>query len=278
MHKGTSYPGLHPAIIDQQLFDAVQAVLARKQRGKRERSPSPAPLAGLLYDALGNRMAATHAQGRGGKRYLYYISPVPASHPDSARVLRRIPAPGIENILMERLRYWSSRPNAGWSDLLPFVTRVELHCEAMVVDLLPPPHEKWFVETTEQSTEGPDDAFRITSPVRIQTRGGRTSRIEGSASPLRSRPDKTLIAGLRRAHAELKKCGIDVTDIKASIEHARGIKDPYLRKLSGLAFLAPDIQRAILEGRQPADLKLADLISLDLPFAWEDQRNLLGMT
>lgn len=278
MHKGTCYPGLHPPIIELELFDAVQEVLARKQRGKRERIHSRAPLAGLLYDALGNRMAATHAHGRGGKRYLYYISPVPASHPDAARVLRRVPAPGVEDILMERLRCWSSRPNAGWFDLLPFVARVELHCEALVVELVPPPHEKWSVDAPEQSSPRPDGTLQITSPVKIQTRGGRTSRIEGSASPLRSRPHKTLIAGLRRAHAELKKCGIDVIDSKASIEHARGIKDPYLRKLSALAFLAPDIQRTILEGRQPANLKLADLISLELPFAWDHQRKLLGMT
>ncbi|OBX17981.1 hypothetical protein A9995_13635 [Erythrobacter sp. QSSC1-22B] len=277
VHKGTSHPGLHPPIIDQELFDAVQENLARKERGKRERAPSPAPLAGLLYDALGNRMAATHAHGRGGKRYLYYISPVPASHPDAARVLRRVPAPGIEDILMERLRCWSSRPNAGWSDLLPFVVRVELHCDALVVDLSPPPHEKWLVEIPEQYSGSPDGTLRITSPVKIQSRGGRTSRIDGSASPLRMRPDKTLIAGLRRAHAELKSCGIDVIDSKASIEHARGIKDPYLRKLSALAFLAPDIQRAILEGRQPAGINLSDLLSFELPLAWDDQRKLLGI-
>jgi hypothetical protein len=84
----------------------------------------------------------------------------------------------------------------------------------------------------------------------------------------RSRPDKALITGLRRAHAELKERGLDMTD---------RIADAYLRKLTGLAFLAPDIQRAILEGRQPADLKLADLVSRrELPLGWDDQRKLLG--
>ena len=146
----------------------------------------------------------------------------------------------------------------------------------MVVDLAPPAHENWTADAPEECSTGPNGSLRITSPVKILTRGGRTSRIDGSASPRHSRPDKTLIAGLRRAHAELKKCGIDVTDSRASIEHACGVKDPYLRKLTGIAFLAPDIQRTILEGRQPADLKLADVLSRELPLAWEDQRKLLG--
>lgn len=65
-------------------------------------------------------------------------------------------------------------------------------------------------------------------------------------------------------------------DAKSAMNQARGVDDPYLRKLTGLAFLAPDIQRALLEGRQPAGIKLADLLSHRLPLAWEDQRQQLG--
>ncbi len=85
------------------------------------------------------------------------------------------------------------------------------------------------------------------------------------------------MAGLRRAHAELQARGIDMTQTRNPVLDARGVDDPYLRKLTGLAFLAPDIQRAILEGRQPPGLKLADFISRELPLAWDDQRLLLGL-
>lgn len=120
--------------------------------------------------------------------------------------------------------------------------------------------------------------LRITSPLRVLTRGGRTSRIEGSARSGRCRPDRALIAGLRRAHSELASRGVDLADPKLTIDAARGLDDPYLRKLSGLAFLAPDIQRAILEGRQPTGLKLADLLSITLPLSWSEQRKLLRIT
>ena len=277
VHKDISHPGLHSAIIDRELFDTVQEMIISRRRGIRERARVSAPLAGILFDALGNRMAATHARGRGGQRYLYYISPVPASHPDASRVLRRVPASGIEDIVIERLRCWMKRPNAGWSDLAPFIGRIEVYCTAIVAELAPPPHEEWTVDASEQCSMLANGNLRITSPVRIVTRGGRTTQMDGSAGPSRSRPDKVLIAGLRRAHAELHKCGIDMMDSKTSAEHARGVADPYLRNLTILAFLAPDIQRAILEGRHPAGLKLADLLANEIPLGWNDQRAMLGI-
>jgi len=275
VHKGVSHPGLHPPIVERELFDAVQARLGARKVHRRKRQASRAPLAGILFDALGNRMAATHARGRGDRRYLYYISSVPASHPDADRVLRRVPAPAVEEIVMERLRAWSSRPASGWSDLLPFLKRVEVHREAIVVDLLPPAHESWTAAESERCSRLDDGLLRITSPVKVNTRGGRTTRVDGLARPVRSNPDRALIAGLRRAHAELGARGMELA-VNPSLGKARGIDDPYLRKLTRLAFLAPDIQRAILEGRQPPALKLADLLASELPLSWDQQRRQLG--
>ncbi|WP_374406293.1 recombinase family protein [Pelagerythrobacter sp.] len=277
VHRDASYPGLHEPIVDRATFDAAQDLLERNRRGTRERAIASAPLTGILYDALGNRMAATHARGRGGKRYLYYISPVPASDPDAGRVLRRVSAPAIEDILVERLRSWSKRPAAAWSDIRSFVRRIELHPDAVVVDLAPPAHESWTADPPDTMATPVDGILRITTPVRIHTRGGRTSCVENAARSGRLRPDRSLIAGLRRAHTELGEHGIELADIRGSIGNARGMEDPYLRRLVGIAFLAPDIQHAILEGRQPADLRLADLVSRKLPLDWDDQRRLLGI-
>jgi site-specific DNA recombinase len=51
---------------------------------------------------------------------------------------------------------------------------------------------------------------------------------------------------------------------------------PYERRLLRLAFLAPDIQQAILAGLQPRSLNLEQLIHSDLPSAWPAQRRALG--
>jgi hypothetical protein len=46
--------------------------------------------------------------------------------------------------------------------------------------------------------------------------------------------------------------------------------------LARLAFLAPDIQQAIVEGRQRNGVSLERLMRIDLPLNWIDQRRLLG--
>lgn len=50
----------------------------------------------------------------------------------------------------------------------------------------------------------------------------------------------------------------------------------YQRRLIRLAFLAPDLQATILEGRQGPGLTLAALMAEDLPLSWAGQRKLFG--
>ncbi len=50
---------------------------------------------------------------------------------------------------------------------------------------------------------------------------------------------------------------------------------PYDRNIRRLAFLAPDIQRAILDGRQPHHLNLKALKHVELPLNWSRQREML---
>ncbi|WP_104020205.1 hypothetical protein [Roseovarius nitratireducens] len=51
---------------------------------------------------------------------------------------------------------------------------------------------------------------------------------------------------------------------------------PYRRRLIRLAFLAPDLQDAILGGRQPCEMALAALMDADLPLSWSEQRRRFG--
>ncbi|MHA1179969.1 MAG: hypothetical protein ACTSSR_04500 [Alphaproteobacteria bacterium] len=92
-------------------------------------------------------------------------------------------------------------------------------------------------------------------------------------------PDPRLIATIaqgRRWFAEIqggkaksltelaKRHCVDRTDIGRAIS---------------LAFLAPDIVEAILEGRQPVELTAARLKrARDLPVSWAEQRQVLGFT
>jgi site-specific DNA recombinase len=75
-HRETDYPGQHPAIIDKDLWDRVQAKLQSSGARPRGRSTDPAPtrcLSGKLRDDTGDLLTPTHTERR-GRRYSYYIS------------------------------------------------------------------------------------------------------------------------------------------------------------------------------------------------------------
>ena len=75
MHKGNAYPGEHQAIVEQSLWDGVQAVLAknRVERATGANSRHPSFLTSLVFDQNGGRLTPTHAVKK-GTRYRYYVS------------------------------------------------------------------------------------------------------------------------------------------------------------------------------------------------------------
>ncbi len=63
----------------------------------------------------------------------------------------------------------------------------------------------------------------------------------------------------------------------AEITKREQLRPDNVSRVLPLAWLAPDIAAAILEGRQPADLTAKKLRDLpDLPLDWTDQRCVLG--
>ena len=75
VHKGTSYPGEHQAIIDQPLWDQVQAILQEspRQRAANTRTQTPAMLKGLIFTDRGIAMTPTVTK-KGCRHYRYYTS------------------------------------------------------------------------------------------------------------------------------------------------------------------------------------------------------------
>ena len=141
----------------------------------------------------------------------------------------------------------------------------------------PPPLENWTGDIAAPDRWVLEDGLlKVRTALRLRVARGRTLVSGAGATSQRPRKDVALISALRRGHVELLAHGIDAGARAPDLDEARGIKDPYLRKLTSLAFLAPDIQQAILAGRQPAHLTLAGLLSSRLPIDWDEQRNALG--
>jgi site-specific DNA recombinase len=109
-HKGHRYEGQHPGIIDRDTWTQVRAGLAANTHARHIRlgATDPSLLAGILYDAQGNRLTPTHANKK-GKRYRYYAASTSDARnrkrgrPHEADRRWRIAATEIENVVNDRL-------------------------------------------------------------------------------------------------------------------------------------------------------------------------------
>jgi site-specific DNA recombinase len=113
-HKGNSYPGEHPAIIEQPLWDEVQAVLAKNriERAMGARPKQASLLACMVFDGTGDRLTPTYAV-KNGTRYRYYVSTalVTGARKSCSRGMR-IPAGDLEGLVINKLRAFFADPAA----------------------------------------------------------------------------------------------------------------------------------------------------------------------
>jgi hypothetical protein len=77
--------------------------------------------------------------------------------------------------------------------------------------------------------------------------------------------DPVLVNALRGAHAMLSELSGAALGLPEIAVLPQAPSKPYDRRLLCLAFLAPDIQRDILAGRQPPGLSLQRLVLGGLP-------------
>src|SRR4030081_554229 len=91
-HKGNAFPGEHPAIIDEPLWDDVQAVLAANRVERATGARATSLLTGMVFDETGERLTPTYAVKK-GTRYRYYVSTSLLTRAGRTRSSgRRIPA------------------------------------------------------------------------------------------------------------------------------------------------------------------------------------------
>ena len=112
-------------------------------------------------------------------------------------------------------------------------------------------------------------------PMTWKRRGGRKVIIApdgGDAwAPAKPRQDETLIRALARAHRWKRMLEDGRYQSAAEIAEAEGITRSFVNRIMRLTLLAPDIQEAILEGRQPKAMQLEELTRA-MPIAWQEQR------
>lgn len=112
-------------------------------------------------------------------------------------------------------------------------------------------------------------------PMKLGNRGkAKAIIVPAGASPwapTRPRIDNTLIKALVRAHCWKRMLEAGKFSSITELAQAEGINTSYVSRVLQLTLLAPHIVEAILDGKQPAELKTADLLNR-VSVNWAEQR------
>lgn len=302
-YRGEVYSGQHEAIIDLDLWEAVQVKLKRgaPKRRSSANSASGALLVGMIYDETGDRLIPSHAN-RSGKRYRYYVSRRLNLGED--RSGWRLPATNIERAVLRLIDQRLTEPS--FIDDLPDhltedasalarlqasigATRSRLsstdvpHRQAAIKRLI---HR---VDIAQDSIRislrlralidgvAADDVIEIATPVQLKRRGVETKIVHVNDKARTSSIDSKLIQLVARSNRWRRMLSSGAFQTLDHLAVAEGVSRWDVSRHLPLAFLAPDIVEAILDGRQPLGLTVNQLKrSLPLPVEWKDQRRLLG--
>ena len=93
-------------------------------------------------------------------------------------------------------------------------------------------------------------------------------------APAKPRPDETLIRALARAHRWRRLIEDGTYRSAVEIAEAEKITRSFVNRLLRITLLAPIIQEAILDGRQPKGIQLEEL-ARSMPSSWEKQEELV---
>lgn len=300
--KGAVYEGQHPAIVDETLWDAVQAKL--KAAGPKRRSASyiasKSCLAGLLFDETGDRLTLAQAH-KTGRRYRYYVSRrlhlgqdrtgwrLPASMlealiidilakhlADPSTFLQQIPAGTIDSLLIGDVHAAAAdaggklidSDSSGQASLISeLVARIDLAADTVCIHLRP------------EALALPGDLdISLTEAVSLPRRGVEAKFVlqQGVAAQT---PDLGLIQIIARSHRWRERLVSGEHATLSALAEAEGVSRWDVNRHLPLTFLAPDIVQAILEGRHPVGLTVNKLKrALPLPLDWRKQRMTLDFS
>ena len=285
-------------------------------RGPSKRSDGHL-LAGILFDETGDRLTPTHAH-KNGTRYRYYVSRRLTDKRKqciSGQEGWRIPALELEAVVEgEFLRILADeRQLHDWTfDLLADATvdsfiqrvrearkvwpiqsssdrrlvlktvirRITISSKGLGFEIDRVALVSWLLGTT---VDVPEDSLNsrvvaVELPAAIRRRGVEQKLVLRNGNSHRRAPDPALVDLIVRAHAYLHLLTSEEDCSLSRVAERLGTNLSEISRILPLAFLAPKITKAILNGTQPVELNAHRLSRLpDLPVTWEKQAELLNL-
>jgi site-specific DNA recombinase len=284
-YKDEILHGEQPAIMERALFDAVQQKLTDQWTTlSKVRNASDHLLTGLLFDDAGHRMVPTHAT-KFGVRYRYYVS-LPHLHGESKTAsvgsVSRIPATDIEDVIVkslhEHLIAQKEKPSSSSTQvgnrkvLQDSIARIDVHENHLAIRLKSAGHEETSDSTDDHLLSIPwqkppsKKARQILLPHGVPRNEVRPTRIERRVR---------LVNAIARGRRWLDEV---VSGSVAGVEQIATRQKCSVRQVNmtiSLAFLAPDLVRAAVEGRLPRGIGVERL--RNAPSEWSRQFEALGL-
>jgi hypothetical protein len=125
---------------------------------------------------------------------------------------------------------------------------------------------------TQATVSADGETIIVHIPLTFRKRGGRKRVVtpDGAEWAPRPRVDNAMVKALARAFRWRRLLDEGVYATLVDLARAKRLPPSYVSGILRLTLLAPDIVEAILDGRQPAELQLDDLLA-GFPLEWERQ-------
>ena len=288
-YKNEILPGEQPAILDRAVFDAVQQKLSDQWSHRNHtKTRSHHLLTGLLFDDAGHRMVPTHAT-KAGIRYRYYAS-LPHLKGESKITpvgsVSRVAASEIEDAVVTALdQYLAANvetPNSNGSAaanctaVRETIERVDVAADRLTIRLRP-----GIPGSNDESNRDAADRPSFSTPWRkVPSRKSRQILIPHGVPRDQVRPTRIerrarLVSAIARGHRWLDEIvSGKIADVRQIAARER-CSERHVNMTISLAFLAPGLVKAAVDGRLPRGLGVERL--RDAPAEWSLQFETLGL-
>jgi site-specific DNA recombinase len=230
---------------------------------------------GRIFDDRGHRMSPSHVRKRGVKYRYYLSSALLQGRPKQAGTVSRIPAREVETLVAKAVRTHLGQPPEIEDSVLinTHAVRVEVEPDRLVIELAGTGAAK--SRRTQKHRNVIGVPWRKTPSTRRREVLVPESGPLKETRPIRSESRALLVASIARGRRWLNEL---MMDPKASTESIAARERCSVRQVNmtlSLAFLAPRLVQAAIDGRLPRGMGITRL--RELPPAWSRQEQLLGL-
>jgi site-specific DNA recombinase len=284
VHKGKVYDGEHEPIVDQPLWDAVQAQLTEKAlpRKRPTNEPQRAMLRGLIIDKHGRPMVPTYGSSK-IKRYAYYETRKDLSRPGDPPGIRfqrgqleQHLITHLEQLLNDEhaLRRLSGIEEAGALRTM-FATAHLLALQLREIGKV----EHAVRSLVSSITIGERDiAVQLSSGVLGIEGAGWSWSIPLPDSETNRQQASNDLLGLIADAMAAQRLVLESPELSlAQLAKREGRCRTQLARLLRLSWMSPRIIEAIADGTQPKGLTRRALLICDMPIDWAEQERQFGL-